>query len=322
MPSINKFEQPLQAIGENLVRPECVLTNSQGDIFVSDFRGGVSRIRANGEQTFWGGEHPSVGLLQTNGFAMLADGSFLIAHLGAEKGGIFRLYRDNRIEEWLMEIDGRPLPPANFVFLDHQGRIWITVSTRTAPRADAYRKSCDDGFIILVDEQGARIVADGLGYTNEVWVNPEGTELFVNATFSRELIKYDIVENALITPRVITTFGAATFPDGLTKDEEGYLWVTSIVSNRVIRVSEDGRQQETWLEDSDQAHIDWVESAFQSDCMGRPHLDGNPAQTLRNISSLAFMEDGIILGCLLGDHIKKIRTPIKGIKPAHWDFNA
>lgn len=320
MPSINQFDQPMISIGHDLVRPECVLTNQQGDIFVSDFRGGITRIAATGEQTFWGGEHPSVGKLQTNGFAMLEDGSFLIAHLGANKGGIFRLYRDNRIEPWLTEIDGQPLPPANFVFLDHQGRIWITVSTRTLPRADAYRQSCDDGFIILVDDNGAKIVADGLGYTNETWVNPEGTELYVNATFSRELIKYDIINNELVQPRVITKFGAATFPDGLTKDEEGNLWITSIVSNRVIRVSANGEQQEVWLEDSDQQHIDWVEAAFQNDTMGRPHLDGNPSVVLRNISSLAFTDDGIILGCLLGDHIKKIKTNIKGIKPAHWAF--
>jgi sugar lactone lactonase YvrE len=319
MPSINLFNNPMQPLGEELVRPECVLTNKFGDVFVSDFRGGVSRITPDGEQTFWGGSHPAVGVLQTNGFALLEDGSFLVAHLGADTGGIFKVERDNTITPWLMEIDGQPLPPANFVYLDHQGRIWITVSTRTQPRAEAYRKSCNDGFIILVDDNGARIVADGLGYTNEVWVNPEGTELYVNATFSRELIKYQIHNNELIDPQVLANFGASTFPDGLTMDESGYLWVTSIVSNRVVRVSPDGEQQ-VWLEDSVQDHIDWVEQAFQDDTMGRPHLDGNPSEQLRNISSLAFGNGHLLLGCLLGKRITKIETGISGIKPAHWGF--
>jgi sugar lactone lactonase YvrE len=319
MSQINQFNQPLVKLGQQLTRPECVLTNAIGDVFVSDFRGGVSRIAANGEQSYWGGEHPEFGPLQTNGFAMLADGSFLIAHLGAEQGGVFRLTRDNAIYDWLLEVDGVALPPTNFVYLDHQGRIWITVSTRTQPRADAYRKSCDDGFIVLVDEQGARIVADGLGYTNELWVNPEGTELYVNATFSRELIKYQIIDNQLRHAQVITQFSAATFPDGLTMDTSGNLWVTSIVSNRVIRVSPSGEQQ-IWLEDSDDEHLQWVEQAFQDDVMGRPHLDGNPAKQLHNISSLAFATDGILLGCLLGESITKIKTTISGIKPAHWLF--
>lgn len=319
MPDINLFRAAPEDLGDGLVRPECVLTNKYGDVFVSDFRGGVSRISVNGKQSFWGGSHPEIGKLQTNGFALLDDGSFLLAHLGADQGGIFKLDRDNRIEGWLLEIDSQPLPPSNFVHLDHQGRIWITVSTRTQPRADAYRKSCDDGFIILVEGNDARIVADGLGYTNEVWVNPAGTELYVNATFSRELIRYEINNNELINGTVITAFGAGTFPDGLTMDEEGYLWVTSIVSNRVIRVAPDG-DQEIWLEDSVQQHIDWVEDAFQADSMDRPHLDGNPAETLRNISSLAFGDGHILLGCLLGHCVKKIGTSINGIKPAHWSF--
>lgn len=39
-----------------------------------------------------------------------------------------------------------PLPPTNYVHLDAQGRVWITVSTRTTPRSDAYRPDIADGF--------------------------------------------------------------------------------------------------------------------------------------------------------------------------------
>ncbi|MCF7353172.1 SMP-30/gluconolactonase/LRE family protein [Vibrio sp. CK2-1] len=316
---INKFENEIEYLGHDLCRPECVLTNANGDVFVSDFRGGVTRIDKHGEQTFWGGKADGIGLLQTNGFCLLKDGSFLIAHLGEESGGVYRLTRENQISPWLVEIDDQKLPPTNFVYLDHQDRIWITVSTRVSPRADAYRKFCDDGFIILVDQQGARIVADGLGYTNEVWVNTEGTQLYVNATFSRELIQFDIDNNTLINKKVLTTFGKGTFPDGLTMDQEGYLWVTSIVSNRVIRVAPDGTQK-VWLEDVKINHIDWVEQAYEDNKMDREHLLTNGGEVLNNISSLAFADDGILLGCLLGEKIVRIKSGIKGVRPAHWLF--
>ncbi|KMT66289.1 SMP-30/gluconolactonase/LRE family protein [Catenovulum maritimum] len=322
MSEINQFNQAIKRIGVQLTRPECVLTNAKGEVYVSDFGGGVTQIKSNGSQAFYGGEYPGFGVLQTNGFAMLADGSFLIAHLGQDKGGIFKLTRDNRITPFLLEINGKPLPPSNFVYLDHQGRIWITVSTQILPRADAYKASCNDGFIILVDQSGARVVAEGIGYTNECWVNPEGTELYVNATFSRELLKYNIHNNGdLSNQSLVTKFGAGTFPDGLTRDVQGNFWVTSIVSNRVIKITPDG-EQEIMLEISNDQHINKTEIAFQTEIMGRPHLDNNPAP-LKNISSLAFAGEKlnqILLGCLLDQQIYQLDTEFNGVKPAHWYF--
>jgi sugar lactone lactonase YvrE len=48
-----------------------------------------------------------------------------------------------------------------------------------------------DGFIVRVDDAGARIVADGLGYTNEVQLDPSGERLYVNETFGRRLSRWD-----------------------------------------------------------------------------------------------------------------------------------
>lgn len=343
MNDINQFTHPkkhIKKIGKQLNRPECVLTNAKGEIYVSDFRGGITQINPDGSQHFYGGEYADFGVLQTNGFAILPDGSFLIAHLGQNKGGIFRLTRDNKITPFLLDINDKPLPPCNFVYLDHQGRIWITVSTQTQPRADAYRPSTNDGFIILVETDitnachrsndnsagdikiNAKIVAHGIGYTNECWVNPEGTELYANATFSRELLKYNITSTGELTCKtVVTRFHQGTFPDGLTRDTKGNFWVTSIVSNRVIKISASGAQK-IMLEKSDNYHVINAENAFQTNQMGRPHLDDNPA-ALKNISSLAFSGENrneILMGCLLDKQIYKLETEYQGVKPAHWDF--
>ena len=85
--------------------------------------------------------------------------------------------------------------------------------------------------------------------------------------------------------KTICEFGPGTYPDGLALDSEGFLWVTSIVSNRILRVSPNGRS-DIVFEDSVQAHIDWVESAYQSDQLGREHLDNVRAQQMKNISNL------------------------------------
>ncbi|MEO0793841.1 MAG: SMP-30/gluconolactonase/LRE family protein [Verrucomicrobiota bacterium] len=322
MSQLNRFNEPIRCLGQDLVRPECVLANERGEIFVSDFRGGVSVIKPDGTQQFYGGCCEEVGVLQTNGFALLKDGSFLIAHLGQEQGGVFRLTRDNEISPFLLEVDGIALPPTNFVYLDYLGRIWITVSTCVQPRAYAYRSNVSNGFIVLVDKKGPRIVADNIGYTNECWVNPEGTELYVNATFGRQLVRYHLdADGNASAPEVIAAFGAGTYPDGLTGDTEGNLWVTSIISNRVIKVAPDGSQT-IMLEEFDSDHLETAEDAYLEHRMGRPHLDNNPA-SLKNISSLAFSGTDlsmITLGCLLDNQVYQIQSQATGLKPAHWHF--
>ena len=309
--------------GHDLQRPECVLTTARGDIYTADWRSGISHMTADGAQHFYLAQSVSGETLKPNGIALLKDGSFLLAHLGADRGGVYRLHRDGRTEPFLLQVDGVDLPPTNFVVEDAMGRFWITVSTRLAPRSLGYRKSCNDGFVVMVDKNGARIVADGLGYANECAVHPSGQWLYVNETFSRMLSRFAIRADSSLGPKeVVCEFGAGTFPDGLAFDVEGHAWVVSIVSNRLIRVAPNGAQT-VWLEDVDAKHLAWVEAAYQANEMGRPHLDNVKSKTLKNISSLAFGGSDLRsghLGCLLGDAVAKLPMPVAGHPPVHWHF--
>jgi len=309
--------------GRGLNRPECVLTTAAGSVYTADWRGGVAHLRADGSSAFYAAQAIDGDLLQPNGIALLRDGSFLLAHLGAQRGGVFHLKRDGQTRPWLERVDGVDLPPTNFVVEDAAGRTWITVSTRKSPRALGYRSDCNDGFVVMVDAQGARIVADALGYTNECVVDARGEWLYVNETFGRRLSRFAIrADGSLGAREVVTEFGPGTFPDGLALDAEGAFWVTSIVSNRLVRVTPDGAQQ-TWLEDSDPEHLACVEQAYRRHEMGRPHLDGVKSRMLRNISSLAFggadLRTGY-LGCLLGDSLPTVRMPVAGHPPLHWTY--
>lgn len=313
----------LSSVGVGLVRPECVLATRAGDVYTADWRGGVCHLRPDGTQQLYRGVVPDGIELKPNGIALLSDGAFLVTHLGNDDGGVFRLDRQGQIRPWLARVDGADLPPTNFVVQDRLGRTWVTVSTRRSPRALGYRRDCVDGFIVLVDARGARIVADGLGYTNEVALHPGGQWLYVNETFGRRLSRFKLnADGSLGSRDTVTEFGAGTFPDGLAFDEEGHAWVVSIVSNRLIRVAPDGTQT-VWLEDADPEHLASVEAAFEAGTMGRPHLDGIRSRRLRNISSIAFAgadRRDALLGCLLGDHLVKLRLPVAGVAPTHWNY--
>ncbi len=315
--------EQVEIVGHDLARPECVLCTANGRAYVSDWRGGITVLEADGSQ--WQMLARQAGFdLRPNGITLMADGTVLLSHLGPETGGVFRLHANGDLEPFVTEIDGAPLPPTNYAHLDPAGRVWITVSTRQVPRAAAYRADVADGFIVLADERGARIVAEGLGYSNECIVHPDGKRLFVNETFARRLSAFDIAANGDLGERhTIAEFDAGTFPDGLAFDADGGAWITSIVSNRVIRVPPGGAP-EIVIEDNDPAHLDWVEAAFVAGEMGRPHLDEVKSARLRNVSSLAFGGPDLqcaYLGCLLGESIYRFAAPVAGHPPAHWRFD-
>jgi sugar lactone lactonase YvrE len=314
----------VRTVGRGLVRPECVLACADGSVYTADWRGGVAQTRTDGAQSFHAGAHPGSRPLRPNGIALRRDGTFLVADLGESEGGVFALDRAGALRPFVVAVDGRSLPPTNYVAEDAQGRVWITVSTRRQPRAQAYRADVADGFVVLADKRGARIVADGLGYTNEAQVSPDGGWLYVNETFARRTSRFRIgADGALDDREIVADYGHGTYPDGLTFDCAGGVWITSIVSNRVIHVAADG-QQTLMLEDADAAHVDWVEAAYRSGTMSRLHLDQASGRVLRNISSLAFGGPDrrtAYLGCLQGDAIATFRSPLAGPPPIHWNWS-
>jgi sugar lactone lactonase YvrE len=309
--------------GSGLVRPECVLAVEDGSLYTADWRGGVAHVKPDGSHTLYAGSLPGGRPLRPNGIALRRDGSFLLADLGEAFGGVFALERNGNVRPFVEEVDGVVLPPTNFVVEDAHERTWITVSTRHVPRAAAYRADVADGFIVLVDRRGARIVADGLGYTNEVALSADGAWLYVNETFGRRLSRFRVgADGSLNQHETITTFGRGTFPDGLAFDGDGHAWITSIVSNRVLRVAPDGATT-VIVEDADPTHIDFCEQAYRSGTMGRTHLDHAAGARLKNISSLAFGGPDLrtaFLGCLLGDSIATFRAPVAGSQPVHWNY--
>lgn len=311
----------LQTVGTGLARPECVLCTSDGTLHVADWRGGVTLIHPDATQTTIlakSGFRP-----RPNGIAIRPGGGWLLAHLGEADGGVYRLDPDGTLTAELLEVEGQPLPPTNYVHLDAQRRLWITVSTRKQPRSQGYRADCNDGFIVLADAAGARIVADRLGYTNECQIHPETGQLYVNETFTRRLTRFDADTAGTLTNRTtVAAFGPGSFPDGLTFDAEGGILITSIISNRVIRVGPDG-SQEILLEDADPGELARVERAYRAGKMDRTHLDRSFGARLKNISSAAFGGadlQSVYLGCLLGGEIVTFRSPMPGLKPSHWDW--
>jgi sugar lactone lactonase YvrE len=309
-----------EPIGRGLHRPECVVGTHAGDVFVPDWRGGVAVVRADGRQHAWLAENASMEL-RPNALCLNADGSFLLANLG-DAGGIWRLNQQGALTPWLVEVDGVAVPPANFVMVDNHGRTWISVSTRQRPRQLAWRADVADGFVVLIDERGARIVADGLHYTNECRPDPSGEWLYVVETFGRRLTRFPIAQGGrLKSPEIVLTLGHGSWPDGFTFDQHGGVWITSLISNRLMRV--DGDVLHTVIEEANTTHVDAVEKAFASGQMRAEHLGPIPGTRLQHVTSIAFGDADLrtaYIGCLHTDCIFRFRAEVSGVAPPHWNF--
>lgn len=306
-------------VGEGLDRPESVLATARGEVFVSDHVAGVRQV-GSPRRALAG----APGGFLPNGFCLLPNREFLIANLDhASGGGVWRIDAQWRLHPWLMEVDGEPLATANFVCIDDAGRTWVSMSTRSVPREATFNGHTASGFVAVVDARGARIAADGIGFTNECRVDPSGRWLYVNETFARRVSRYPLnARGDLGAKEIVYRFGDGDFPDGLAFDAAGGVWVACVVSNRLVRIGPDGAVS-IELEDPDPAVIAQVEARYAQGVMGRADVDAGARRALGNTSSLAFGGPDlrtVYVGCLGGTRLATFRSEIAGAAPPHWHF--
>lgn len=270
-------------IASGLKRPECVLAGASGTVYTSHADGGVVRIAPDGTQTLIGKVDGEPGRFKTNGFVLRRDGTIISANLGSEGG----LSTDGAILPFLTEVDGTRLSAVNFVWQDHLERLWFCVSTFRA-RDLPYDPLGRDGIIGLIDGTGARVVAGDFVFTNECRLSPAGDTLYVNETFSRNTLRFDVSGDGRLSNRsVFAEYAPGTYPDGMALDAEGGVWVISVVSNRIYRVTPDGRPT-LLFEDCDSDHLAEVGRRYDQGILKADLIYQPRSQTLSNTSSLAF----------------------------------
>lgn len=313
--------------GHDLKRPECVLCMPSGRLYVAHRGGGILRIEPDGRQMLLSWQMPADAHdFIPNGFALLPDGSFLIANMG-HGGGVWARRPGGQVEPYQMEVGGEKLAKANFVFNDEHGRVWITVTTRSDPLSKAMtglgQPELNDGFVCMVDRNGARIVADGFAFTNEARIDPSGKWFYVVETQGRRITRFKLSASGELSGReTFATFGHGTFADGIAFDAEGHLWVTSIVSNRLFRIAPDGRVDMVF-EDGNPELIAKVENALTDGTITRDHFYLQSGARTQNVASIAFGGVDLrtaYLGSLAGDTLPTFHSPVAGAPLPHWTY--
>lgn len=321
----------IQYVGHGLQRPECILAERDGSLWVADARGGVVHIRPDGGQELIT-QSVATGFAEAaddaarftegtlpNGLALARDGSLYVSNFGTDR--LELMTRDGETRVLLDNIDGQPIGKVNFVLRDSKDRLWLTVSTRIRNWMRAISPSIADGYVALVEDDTARIVADGFAFTNEIRLDATEEWLYVAETTGRRITRLRVAEDGSLSDRQV--FGPAdhgAFIDGIAFDAFGNLWGTHVMTDRLFAITPEGELR-ILLDDDDPIASARLMAAFEADEVTPDHMLACGGAIAPWLSSLTFGGPDlktVYLGSLRGTAIPWFRSPVAGLPMVHW----
>ena len=228
----------VELFGSGLERPEGVMVAQDGTVWAACRGRGCTRITPDGKCE-------TIGNLDgvPNGICIDTDGSIVVANIGT--GGVQRLFADGRHETIATEADGRRLTTPNFPFIDSTGRLWVTNSTARTDYKEALREPGPDGFLCVIVDGVARVVADGLRFANGIALDEREEHVYVAETYGLRVVRYPIHDDGTLGPveQYGPPFGEQGYPDGIAFDAAQNLWVTLPAMNALGVIDSSGDWQ-------------------------------------------------------------------------------
>ncbi|HET6470860.1 MAG TPA: SMP-30/gluconolactonase/LRE family protein [Pseudomonadales bacterium] len=299
-------------VGRGVKRPEDVAIATDGTVWLSDERSACARVEANGALTRVGkaGGAP-------NGINLDRRGRVVIANFGGPTDGYGPLQRldpqTGIVETLVGAIGGRKLFGANYPLVDSKDRIWCSHST-WGP-VDAAFRDLNDGLIFRYDPDGSvHVLAEGIAFANGIALDYDEHNLYVCETTGCDVLRYPIDSDGSLgepvrhgpklglsqrevqhlrplQPQVRSQLGMT---DGCGFDQDGNLWVTLVMANKVIAITPAG-DVVTMLADPD-------------------------GRTMRNPTNVSWggkdLRD-LYIGSIATDYVVKVRSPIPGMPLVH-----
>lgn len=301
-----------ERVGLGARRPEDVAVAVDGDVWLSDQGSACARIEPDGSLLRCGSAGGS-----PNGINFDLEGRIVIANFGGPddgRGPLQRLDPASGTVELLCEaIDGRTLYGCNYPLVDSVGRIWCSHST-WGPVEAAFA-GLDDGLIFWLAPDGeVRVVAEGIRFANGIAMDADEQHLYVCESTGCDVLRYPIAADGSLgsaerygpklglsasevqdrRPLSTELRGQLGMTDGCGFDQEGNLWVTLVMANKVVAITPDG-EVVTVLYDPD-------------------------GSLMRNPTNVSWGGPGLTdlyIGSIATNYVLKVRSPIPGMPMAY-----
>ena len=305
----------LSKVGIGVQRPEDVVVSRDGRIWMSDQASAAAEALPDGTLNRVGNAGGS-----PNGNNMDLEGRIIIANVGGLDGGgasgpVQRLDVDTgEIEILADEIDGIPLLASNYPHVDSQGRIWVTHSTSRSGAA-AFSADDPDGFLFRIETDGSlTMLATEIEFANGITLDPREENAYVCSTTGCHVLRFPISADGTLGERKVygpqlgksvddlaamrplnaQQRGELGLTDGCGFDQEGNLWVTLPMSNKVVAITPQF-DVVTMIED----------------------LEGEIMQAPTNVSWGGDDMTDLYIGSIRSDYVVHAKSPIPGERLVH-----
>ncbi len=315
MPLTPIRKDQLSKVGVGVQRPEDVVVSRDGRVWMADQASAAAEALPDGTLNRVG----NAGGLP-NGNNMDLEGRIIIANVGGLDGGgasgpVQRLDVDTgEVEVLADEIDGIPLVMSNYPHVDSQGRIWVTHSTSRTGDA-ALAAGGPDGLLFRIETDGSlTMLATEVEFPNGITLDPREENAYVCSTSGCHVLRFPIHadgtlgESEVYGPQLGKSIALADamqplspeergelgLTDGCGFDQEGNLWVTLVMSNKVVAITPQ-LEVVTMIED----------------------LDGEIMQNPTNVSWGGDDMRDLYIGSITTDYVLHARSPIPGEPLVH-----
>lgn len=175
----------------------------------------------------------------------------------------------------------------------------------------------------MLDENGPRIVADGLYLTNEIRLDAREEYLYVVETMMNHMIRFRVQPDGSLTNKEVFgpgNLGTGAAVDGFTFDADGNIWVTLVLRNGLGIITPDG-DYHVVIEDPREEVLKSFEEKVANGTAEPNDMQMAAGPNLQFITSLAFGGPDLhtaYLGSLAMSALPTFQSPVPGLPMSHW----
>jgi len=214
---IERFE----IFANGIDHPECIAFDRHGDLWAGGETGQIYRISPEGKVQ----QVTTLGTFCA-GLAFSPNDELFACNPAL---GIVRVQPNGEFKVFATHAGDHKIVCANYGLFDFAGNYYVT---------DSGQWKKDNGFLLRFSPDGkGQIIGGPFGYANGLALSADEKTLFMVESNSDSVLRFEILENGAVSAPKIFATECGRFPDGLTLDAEGNLYVCCYASDEIWRIN-------------------------------------------------------------------------------------